>query len=33
MTWTGALLGFLGILLFARWVLIGGDDEKSSKGA
>lgn len=31
MTLTGALLGFLGILIFARWILIGGEDEAPSR--
>ena len=31
MTLTGAVLGFLAIMVFARWVLIGGADESPSK--
>ncbi len=31
MTLTGALLGFLAIVIFGRWVLIGGDDASPSK--
>jgi len=30
MTVTGVLLGFLWVLIFARLVLIGGDDDTSS---
>jgi hypothetical protein len=28
MTLIGALLGILGVAVFARWLLIGGDDGK-----
>lgn len=31
MTLVGALLGILGVALFARWLLIGGDDRKRGK--
>ena len=33
MTLTSALLGFLGVMVFARWVLVGGDDEAPSRRA
>jgi hypothetical protein len=26
MTWTGVLLGFLGLLFVSRWLLIGGNE-------
>jgi len=26
MTFTGALLGFLGLAIFACWILVGGDE-------
>jgi hypothetical protein len=26
MTLTGALLGFLGVVIFACWILVGGDE-------
>ena len=29
MTWTGALLGFLTVVILARWLLIGGEKARS----
>ena len=29
MTWTGVLLGFLAVVIFARWLLIGGDTARA----
>jgi hypothetical protein len=29
MTWTGMLLGFLAVLIVARWLLIGGEKARS----
>jgi hypothetical protein len=29
MTWTGVLLGFLAVVVFARWLLIGGDEARA----
>jgi len=29
MTWTGVLLGFLAVVIFARWLLIGGEEARS----
>jgi hypothetical protein len=29
MTWTGMLLGFLAVVIVARWLLIGGDKARS----
>jgi hypothetical protein len=31
MTLVGALLGILGVAVFARWLLIGGDDWKHGR--
>jgi len=32
MTWTGALLGFLGVVIVARWLLVGGDRGTATHG-
>lgn len=32
MTWTGMLLGFLGLVIVSRWLLIGGDEETLNAG-
>jgi hypothetical protein len=29
MTWTGVLLGFLAVVILARWLLIGGEEARS----
>ncbi len=31
MTWTGALLGFLAVVILARWLLIGGAEAGSHR--
>ena len=31
MTWTGALLGFVAVVIFARWLLIGGEKAGSHR--
>jgi hypothetical protein len=33
MTWTNALIGFLVVVIAARWLLIGGDEGISGKRA
>ena len=33
MTWTGALIGFLVVVIAARWLLIGSDEGVSHKRA
>jgi len=30
MTWTGVLLGFLAVVILARWLLIGGDKPRAT---
>lgn len=29
MTWTGVLLGFLAVVILARWLLIGGEEARA----
>lgn len=29
MTWTGVLLGFLAVVMLARWLLIGGEEARA----
>jgi hypothetical protein len=31
MTWTGVLLGFLGLVIVSRWLLIGADEGTLNK--
>jgi multisubunit Na+/H+ antiporter MnhF subunit len=33
MTLAGAVLGFLGVVIFARWLLVGGDEGTPVKRA
>jgi hypothetical protein len=33
MTWTGALIGFLVVLIAARWLLIGSDEQVAKQRA
>jgi len=33
MTWTNALIGFLVVVIAARWLLIGSDEQASKKRA
>jgi hypothetical protein len=32
MTWTGVMLGFLGLVIVSRWLLIGAEEEPLNKG-